>query len=77
MIKVKEKMKRLTSDIWKTVLKKQSVMEIKDIGIITIIEKVWVIVAIDWLNFNDDEQADYLNRDLEYTDKGINKEYHN
>ena len=45
-------------------------MEIKDIGIITIIEKVW-------LNFNDDEQADYLNRDLEYTDKGINKEYHN
>lgn len=74
MIEVKEKMKRTTSDIWKTVLKKQSGMEIKDIGIITIIEKVWVI---DWLNFNDDEQADYLNRDLEYTDKGINKEYHN
>lgn len=70
MIEVKEKMKRITSDIWKTVLKKQSGMEIKDIGIITIIEKVWVIVAIDWLNFNDDEQADYLNRDLEYTDKG-------
>ena len=70
MIKVKEKMKRLTSDIWKTVLKKQSGMEIKDIGIITITEKVWVIVAIDWLNSNDDEQGEYLNRDLEYTDKG-------
>lgn len=70
MIKVKEKMKRLTSDIWKTVLKKQSGMEIKDIGIITITEKVWEIVAIDWLNFNDDEQGEYLNRDLEYTDKG-------
>lgn len=25
---------------------------------------------IDWLKFNDDELSDYLNRDLEYTDKG-------
>ncbi|EHL16284.1 hypothetical protein HMPREF9629_01353 [Peptoanaerobacter stomatis] len=24
----------------------------------------------DWLKFNDDELSDYLNRDLEYTDKG-------
>jgi predicted P-loop ATPase len=26
--------------------------------------------VIDWLKFNDDELSDYLNRDLEYTDKG-------
>ena len=70
MIRVKEKMKLLISDIWKIVLKKLFSMGIKDIGIITITEKVQVIFVIDWLKFNDDELSDYLNRDLEYTDKG-------
>lgn len=51
-------------------IKKLFSMGIKDIGIITITEKVQVIVVIDWLKFNDDELSDYLNRDLEYTDKG-------
>ena len=45
-------------------------MGIKDIGIITITEKLQAIFVIDWLKFNDDELSDYLNRDLEYTDKG-------
>ena len=29
-----------------------------------------MIVVTDWLKFNVDELSDYLNRDLEYTDKG-------
>jgi len=29
-----------------------------------------VIIVNDWLKFSDDELSDYLNRELEYTDKG-------
>ena len=70
MTEAKEKMKRLISDIWKIVSKKLLSMEIKDTGIITITEKVQVITVNDWLKFSDDELSDYLNRELEYTDRG-------
>ena len=70
MTEVKEKMKQHISDIWKIVLKKRFNMEIRDTGIITITEKVWVITVNDWLKFSDDKLSDYLNRELEYTDKG-------
>lgn len=70
MTEVKEKMKRLISDIWKIVLKKLFSMEIKNTGTITITEKEQVITMNDWLKFSDDELSDYLNRELEYTDKG-------
>ena len=52
MIRVKEKMKRLTSDIWKIVLKKQSGMGIKDIGIITITENAHESPQAIWLRIS-------------------------
>ena len=45
-------------------------MEIKNTETITITEKEQVITMNDWLKFSDDELPDYLNRELEYTDKG-------
>ena len=51
-------------------IKKLFSMEIKDTGTITITEKVQVITVNDWLKLSDDELSDYLNRELEYTDKG-------
>ena len=44
-------------------------MEIKNTRTITITEKEQVITMNDWLKFSDDELSDYLNRELEYTDK--------
>lgn len=43
---------------------------IKDIGIITITEKREDIRLNNWLTFDNAELNDYLNRDLEITEKG-------
>ena len=52
------------------VLEKHCKEAIKDIGIITITEKKEDIRLNNWLTFDDEKLNDYLNRELEITEKG-------